>query len=154
MVDSGIWLLKRMVSGLALRQLTYSDAPHLEGCYLSELAERAHLGLFHNVVLIASKQDRYAPYGSALVLVPPEAGTAGPGSRLDVAARMSEKLLGALEEKVLAGRGRLVRVDVDFYHRGKVPSIDSLVGRTAHIEFLETSAYFQMLAWTHQGLFA
>ena len=58
------------------------------------------------------------------------------------------QMQSALLEGVGApGRTQLLRVDVDFSMRSKQFSLSKLVGRTAHIEFIENQCCARFLVW-------
>lgn len=65
--DSGLWFLKSWRNAAVLHQLTFSDAPRMEDCYLYRLAMASGLSLFRHVIILASVQDGYVPFQSARI---------------------------------------------------------------------------------------
>ncbi|KXZ48391.1 hypothetical protein GPECTOR_28g798 [Gonium pectorale] len=140
-VDTGLMLLKSIGKGKCLHQLTFSDAPQLTDCYLYRLAHECPLSAFKLVVLVSSPQDRYVPYHSSAITPCPQAER--DRSRR---GRCYADMLAALTAGV--GRGtHLFRTAVDFSLRAKGFSFSKLVGRTAHIEFIESQLYVGLMVW-------
>jgi hypothetical protein len=87
------------------------------------------LDWFRRVLLVGSSQDQYAPLFSA---------TVDPGIDDDHVVNIARRLLAPLS------RTKLVRVDVKF-DMSEVPNLDNVIGRAAHIKFLESSVLIQLL---------
>jgi hypothetical protein len=104
-----------------------------------------YLGLswFKHVVLVSSYQDQYAPFESARVEVSPRAATDPMNGKAYI--EMADRILGTLSPT------QLCRLDVSFKISGK--SLDSLIGRTAHIQFLENEGFLRVLAFRYPDFF-
>ncbi|PNH02780.1 hypothetical protein TSOC_011211 [Tetrabaena socialis] len=139
-VDTGLMLLKSIGKGKCLHQLTFSDAPQLTDCYLYRLAHECPLSLFKLVVVVSSPQDRYIPYHSSSVTSCPQA------ERDSRRGRCYSDMLRAITAGVGSGT-HLFRLAVDFSLRSKAFSFSKLVGRTAHIEFIESQLYVGLCMW-------
>ncbi|GLC77336.1 hypothetical protein PLESTF_001921500 [Pleodorina starrii] len=139
-VDTGLMLLKTIGKGKCLHQLTFSDAPQLTDCYLYRLAHECPLSAFKLVLVVSSPQDRYVPYHSSALTTCPQA------ERDSRRGRCYSEMLRALTAGVGSGT-HLFRLGVDFSLRSKSFSFSKLVGRTAHIEFIESQLYVGLLMW-------
>jgi len=144
--DSGMWVLKSCRNAQVLHQLSFSDARSMEDCFLYRLAMHSGPSLFRHVIILASVQDGYVPFQSARIEMCPAAlkdKKRGPAY---------ERMVGALNRNFGNGRGqtRVTRVDVDFYQQaGKQQwALNRIVGRRAHIEFIESDLYIRFLMWT------
>ncbi|GIL64123.1 hypothetical protein Vafri_18075 [Volvox africanus] len=139
-VDTGLLLLKSIGKGKCLHQLTFSDATQLTECYLYRLAHECPLSVFKLAVVVSSPQDRYVPYHSSAITTCPQA------ERDSRRGRCYNEMLRALTAGV-GGGTHLFRLAVDFSLRAKSFSFSKLVGRTAHIEFIESQLYVGLMMW-------
>lgn len=138
-LDTGISVMKSM-SGKgkqSLYQLSLSDAPSIEECYLFKLAMASGLSLFKHVVLVSSVQDRYVPNHSARLA---DCVTSDRDKKRGPAFKsMLSSLLSGLGDP---GRTQLLRIDVDFDFTSSSFSFSNIVnkkiGRQAHIAFIGT----------------
>ncbi|KAG2493863.1 hypothetical protein HYH03_008079 [Edaphochlamys debaryana] len=139
-VDTGLLLLKSIGKGKCLHQLTFTDAPALNDCYLYRLAHDCPLSVFKLALVISSPQDRYVPYHSSSITSCPQA------ERDSRRGRCYSDMLRAVTAGVGQGT-HLFRLAVDFSLRAKSFSFSKLVGRTAHIEFIESQLYVGLIMW-------
>mmetsp|Transcript_32114 Transcript_32114/g.73733 ORF Transcript_32114/g.73733 Transcript_32114/m.73733 type:complete len:122 (+) Transcript_32114:154-519(+) len=114
-----------------------SDNKDMRETVLYKLSRGAGLHLFTNVALVSSHQDHYAPFESSRAEVSEAVAKSFLG---DVYAEMCEAMLGQVEPSAL------FRFDVDFQMNEQ--SLDTLIGRRAHILFLESHAFMRM--FTHR----
>ena len=142
-IDAGIWVLRKWKRSTALKQLSMTDDDEVSRTALFSMCECAGLRWFQHVVLCSSYQDQYVPHDSARVEVS-ETGANDPIKGrfyIQMAARILSQI--AIE--------RLHRLDVNFYLKGK--SLDTLIGRTAHIQFLENEQFLHMLVHMYPEFF-
>eukprot|EP00897_Mesotaenium_endlicherianum_P004677 jgi/Mesen1/4237/ME000022S03524 len=168
--NGGLWVLKRLNKGAAvMHQLTFSDHPDVRQCYLFQLSQAKTFDYFKHAVLLSSPQDRYVPYHSARIEVCPSA--VRDKSRGTAYAEMVHGCLGSFfgpdGGAVPAGPGArvgsmgagleeersLVRCDVNFDVSAQGRNFNNFIGRTAHIDFLETDAYTRFVLWRHNECF-
>ncbi|KAJ7546564.1 hypothetical protein O6H91_08G044700 [Diphasiastrum complanatum] len=150
--NSGLWVLKKLKASLCMHQLTFTDQPNIENCYIFKLSQVENtFSHFQHVVLVSSPQDRYVPYHSARIEI------------CQAAVRDSKK--GASYAKMLqscteqltcpANVDRtFIRCDVNFDLSLQGRSLNNFIGRTAHIEFLETDAFVKFIFWTYPECFS
>lgn len=143
LVDAGMWLLKAWSKALCLKQLSMTDHSDPYQTALYHLSGFPGLSCFKHVVLIASHQDQYAPFESVRVEVSPRAVTDPVHGRAYV--EMATRMLGSLSPS------QVCRLDVSFKIGAK--SLDSLIGRKAHIEFLENEGFLRLLAFRYPEFF-
>eukprot|EP00392_Amoebophrya_sp_AT5.2_P008281 g8300.t1 len=107
---------------------------------------------FKNVLLASSYQDTYAPYASARVQVGTCAGSSAVEKKAeqeeDVASEIAKRLLASIDHEAGA---RLYRMDVSFSFPER--SLDTIVGRAAHIQFLESHHIIRTLVHGYPFLF-
>lgn len=134
LIDAGIWFLNKMKNSLCLKQLSLEDAEHLKDTALYKLSEMPGLKWFKHVMLFGSKQDSYSPFESSRMEV-------CRGASLDKKYRMcyfrNGQVYTAMAKRLLSDiePSRLHRMDVSFCIQQR--NLDSFIGRTAHILFLE-----------------
>ncbi|KNC47934.1 uncharacterized protein AMSG_04169 [Thecamonas trahens ATCC 50062] len=136
LVGSAMWLLKKWKRSTCLAQLSLTDADTLEETFMYKLAHDANFGLFSVVLLVSSPQDRYVPYASSRMELSPEALY----SKEKGSAYLA--ILDALFT-VLAST-TVIRTDVMFDVDSL--SLDSMVGRAAHILMLDSTPFLAMFA--------
>lgn len=149
-----------------LSEITFRDAGNIEDCYLYRLAHHKNgLALFRHVVLVSSPQDKYVQRHSARLQL--EGFRIKEGSRRARATmEMARAILAPVLEKATRwergekdkggddeereGGARLTslsRVDVHFAPGPSRVDFNQLIGRKAHIDFLETDEYVRFLIW-------
>lgn len=140
---TGLWVARKLWQSRCLEQLSMTDASCPQDCCLARLARLPGLELFQHVVLIGSLQDEYAPFRSARLEM---TSAARQDSRFGpVYAEMVQSLLGPLEPE------RLLRLSVSFNLTES--SLDTVIGRAAHVQFLESRALMSMLTHMYSRLF-
>lgn len=144
-IDTGIWLLKKIKKSLALLQLTMTDKNSFEECFLYKLAKMPGLNWFKNVVLFSSQQDQYSPYDSARMEISREC-LADNSSRAVTYKQMAGSIRSHLQQSYLH------RVEIAFKIHEK--NIDTFIGRAAHIKFLECDELLRMIVLNYNKYFS
>ena len=145
-VNTGMWFMKTWRKSQCLSQLRLADKPsnELQDCCLYKISEMKGLAWFRHVILVSSYQDTYAPFDSARIQICEQANrdtTLG-----NIYIKMARNLLHSLPQDVL------YRIDVDFSI--SETNLDSLIGRTAHIQFLECQNLMKMLIYRFKEFLA
>ena len=143
--DGGMWLLKNVRRSKSLHQIALTDSRDLRGCYMYQLAHRFSLPqLFRHVILVSSPQDRYVPYHSARV----ETCAQQSGTVDAKGGKGRARVLGEMRKVLMEPHGyrpcTVTRCDVH-YSAPKKLTLDRIVGRAAHIDFLETDVWIQLV---------
>ncbi|KAI4296291.1 hypothetical protein L6164_036259 [Bauhinia variegata] len=148
--NSGLWLLKKLKGTPCIHQLTFTDDPDLENTFIYNLSKKKTLENFRNVILLSSPQDGYVPYHSARIEMCPAAS-------LDYSKRgkvFLEMLNNCLDQIRAASDHRVVmRCDVNFNTSSYGRNLNTLIGRAAHIEFLESDIFSKFIMWSFPELF-
>lgn len=163
LLNSGMKVLERFHSSESLSQLSMkdnklgsiqdgTDAEANDLAFLQELSQHDGLSWFSHVVLVASQQDRYVPYHSARIEMPP-IGTGlisrSTKLKLSIIDEMIVNIIGKmLSTDGTAPKGSLAVVDVNFSQIG----VD-FIGRKAHIEFLHNRYYIESMIWTLDSIY-
>ncbi|XP_047168520.1 protein FAM135B-like isoform X1 [Vigna umbellata] len=149
--NSGLWLLKKIKGTRCIHQLTFTDDHDLENTFIYNLSKKKTLTNFKNVILLSSPQDGYVPYHSARIEL-------SPAATLDYSKQgkvFLEMLNNCLDQLRTNSDHRVVmRCDINFgtSSYGK-RSFNTLIGRAAHIEFLECDIFVKFIMWSFPELF-
>jgi hypothetical protein len=143
MFKTGLWLAAKLRKSLCLEQLSMNDSSDLRGLFLLQLSQQGGLSDFRHVVLLASRQDKYAPFESARLEMADGAMKDSPAGQLYT--EMLQNVLGPLEPE------RIIRFDIDF-DISEV-GLDSVLGRAAHIHVIESQELMKMLTHMYPCLF-
>lgn len=132
--NTGFWMLKRWRNSVFLQQVSMTDHDSPKETFLFRLCKLRGLELFQNVVLASCCEDQYGPVQSARAEISPD--WAGQPDKA-VYEEMVANLWGPVAPE------RVRRLDVNFVITEK--NLDSFIGRTAHIQFLECQSMMKML---------
>lgn len=140
--NSTLYLLTKWKKCLLLEQLALRDAPELKDTYLAKLCKTRGLEHFQWVALVSSQQDNYSPCKSSRIEMDP----AWEKSRsTEVYASMVRSLWEPIRPE------RVVRIRAHFDLPEK--NIDAMIGRVAHIRFIECQPLMRMLIHNYSFLF-
>jgi len=143
LVKAGMWFLKKWNTSKALDQLGLSDNKDYRETFMYKLSKAEGLGWFKHIFLISSFLDSYSPYDSARIEIYKKVKS---GSAKETAyMEMASNILSQIKASAL------YRIDVAF--RIKSAGINTFIGRTAHIEFLENKVLMQLIAYRYAHLF-
>lgn len=140
LIDAGFWVLKKLKKSVCLQQLSLDENQDLHETILYKLSLEPFLGRFKNVVLVSCYQDLYVPYESSRI----------EKVNLKVSSPSHNVLMANILSNITASK--LTRLDVNFKISEK--SIDSFIGRTAHIHFIASQELAQLLAFSYPTWFA
>lgn len=129
LIEGGVFFLSLFKKSKVLEQLTLRDEYNLEDCELYRLASLDQIAWFKRVVLVGSNQDRYAPTITSIL-----AGNEGD---------LQPKLLHMRLMEYLS-RTTCQTIDVSF-DIDESPTLDTLLGRAAHIKFLESPVLIELI---------
>lgn len=110
--------------------------------FMYELSSKKGLGWFRQVALVSSFQDQYAPFDSARMEVSQKA--ANDPEKGEIYMEMASNLLSSVSVDTL------YRLDINFRIAEK--SLDSFIGRAAHIQFLENQTLMKMIIYRYPEL--
>mmetsp|Transcript_23203 Transcript_23203/g.22714 ORF Transcript_23203/g.22714 Transcript_23203/m.22714 type:complete len:293 (-) Transcript_23203:59-937(-) len=142
--DAGMWFLKKWRKSKCLQQLSMSDHKEAESTCLYQLSKAPGLNWFKNVVLACSYQDQYAPFDSARIQICKKAHEDPRKGQLYI--KMAQNLLREIKPRMM------YRLDVNFKINDK--NLDSFIGRTAHIQFLENQPLMKIMVHRYRDFFS
>eukprot|EP01022_Parablepharisma_sp_SALTPOND_P016238 TRINITY_DN2353_c0_g1_i14.p1 TRINITY_DN2353_c0_g1~~TRINITY_DN2353_c0_g1_i14.p1 ORF type:complete len:542 (-),score=61.49 TRINITY_DN2353_c0_g1_i14:2387-4012(-) len=142
LVGAGMWFLKKWKTSKCLEQLEMTDHKDYTQTFLYKLSESEGLEWFKHVLLFSSFLDYYSPYDSSRIEIYKKVKS---GSvRESVYMKMASNILGRIRANALH------RVDVAF--NIKKSSINSFIGREAHLQFLENEVLMKLIAYRYANL--
>ncbi|XP_057780726.1 uncharacterized protein LOC130999232 isoform X2 [Salvia miltiorrhiza] len=149
--NGGLWLLKKLKGTQCIHQLTFTDDPDLQNTFLYKLCKEKTLEHFKNIILLSSPQDGYVPYHSARIeMCPASSGDYSKKGKLFL------EMLNEYLDQIRAPSSEhrvLLRCDVNFDISLQGRNLNTLIGRAAHIEFLETDIFAKFIMWSFPELF-
>lgn len=142
-LQAGFWVMRSWKKSLCLSQLSLTDNENPRKTYMYKLSQKQSLSYFKNVLLVSSPEDRYTPYHSTRIEMHRKTVQDTKWGR--IYNEMVRNLLRPLDNV------NLTRFDVSFVNR-KI-NLDSMIGRSAHICFLEQPLYIDMLIHVYKKYF-
>ncbi len=142
-LQAGFWVMRSWKKSLCLSQLSLTDSENPRKTYMYKLSQKQSLSYFKNVLLVSSPEDRYTPYHSTRIEMHRKTVQDTKWGR--IYNEMVRNLLRPLDNV------NLTRFDVSFVNR-KI-NLDSMIGRSAHICFLEQPLYIDMLIHVYKKYF-
>ncbi|XP_015688852.1 uncharacterized protein LOC102699930 isoform X2 [Oryza brachyantha] len=151
--NSGLWLMKRLKGVQCMHQLTFSDEQDPQNTFFYRLCKLKTLDSFKNIILVSSPQDGYVPYHSARIDICP-ASSSDSSTRGQVFTEMLNNCLDQIRAPSSEMRV-FMRCDVSFDQssHGRRRSLNTMIGRAAHIEFLENDLYARFIMWSFPDFF-
>ncbi|CAN6349060.1 unnamed protein product [Urochloa humidicola] len=149
--NSGLWLLKKLKGAQCIHQLTFSDDQDPQNTYFYKLCKLKTLENFKNIILLSSPQDGYVPYHSARIELCP-AASSDTSRKGQVFTEMLNNCLDQIRAPSSDTR-TFMRCDVNFDQSNQGRSLNTMIGRAAHIEFLETDLYAKFIMWSFPDMF-
>lgn len=149
--NSGLWLLKKFKGTQCIHQLTFTDDPDIQNTFLYKLCKEKTLEHFRNIILLSSPQDGYVPYHSARIEMC-QASSGDTSKKAKVFLEMLNECLDQIrapspEQRVF------MRCDVNFDTSLQGRNLNTIIGRAAHIEFLESDIFARFIMWSFPELF-
>lgn len=148
--NSGLWLLKKFKGTQCIHQLTFTDDPDLENTFIYNLSKEKTLENFRNVFLLSSPQDGYVPYHSARIELCP-AASSDFSKRGKIFLQMLNNCLDQI--RTCSDNRVIMRCDVNFNASSYGRNLNTLIGRAAHIEFLESDIFAKFIMWSFPEMF-
>ncbi|KAL5206661.1 hypothetical protein ABZP36_034870 [Zizania latifolia] len=149
--NSGLWLLKKLKGAQCIHQLTFSDDQDPQNTFFYRLCKLKTLENFKNIILLSSPQDGYVPYHSARIELCP-AASSDSSKKGQVFTEMLNNCLDQIRAPSSETR-IFMRCDVNFDQSAHGTNLNTMIGRAAHIEFLETDIYAKFIMWSFPELF-
>ena len=129
-INTGLWLMKRWKKSLALEQISLTDSRDYKSSFFYQLSTIGGLQHFKKkVLLVGSHSDTYSPYHSARIEMCRAALDDLTGAGGDY-RRMLENIWKSVDPS------KVEKVDVSF--KFEKSNLDTVLGRAAHIKFLDS----------------
>ncbi|KVI00394.1 protein of unknown function DUF676, lipase-like protein [Cynara cardunculus var. scolymus] len=119
--------------------------------YLNTYISQKTLESFKNIILLSSPQDGYVPYHSARMEMC-QASSADYSKKGKLFLEMLNNCLDQIRSPSSAQR-TFMRCDVNFDTSLQGRNLNTMIGRAAHIEFLESDIFAKFIMWSFPELF-
>lgn len=142
LLSLGIWVVGGVRGTPALKEISLSDSKAIEDTTLYDLSKGKGLDWFNSVILVGSTQDCYSPIESAIIQM---------SERLE-----NSKIYKGLKKMQRSLTKKLRKCEV---HRINVNylmaegSIDTYIGRKAHIQFIDNHELIKMIMFRYSHIF-
>ncbi|CAN6374212.1 unnamed protein product [Urochloa humidicola] len=143
---------KGKAQGNAVHQLAliFSDDHDPQNTFFFKLCELKTLHNFKNIIMVSSR-DGYVPYHSARIDLC-HALSSDNSKRGQVFTEILNNCLDQIRAPI-SESWVFMRCDVNFYLSGPGWSLKTMIGKAAHIEFLENDIYARFIIWSFPELF-
>ncbi|KAL7153367.1 hypothetical protein ABFS83_04G163900 [Erythranthe nasuta] len=149
--NGGLWVLKKLKGTQCIHQLTFTDDPDLHNTFLYNLCKQKTLENFRNIILLSSPQDGYVPYHSARIETC-HASSSDTSKKGKVFLEMLNECLDQIRAPSSEHRV-FMRCDINFDISLQGRNLNTIIGRAAHIEFLESDIFAKFIMWSFPDLF-
>ncbi|XVF64268.1 hypothetical protein PTKIN_Ptkin09bG0154800 [Pterospermum kingtungense] len=149
--NSGLWLLKKLKGTQCIHQLTFTDDPDIRNTFLYKLCKQKTLENFKHILLLSSPQDGYVPYHSARI-ESCRAASMDFSKRGKAFMEMLNECLDQIRAPTSEHRV-FIRCDVNFDTSSHGKNLNTIIGRAAHIEFLESDIFARFIMRSCPDLF-
>ncbi|ESW09271.1 hypothetical protein PHAVU_009G113900 [Phaseolus vulgaris] len=149
--NSGLWFLKKLKGTQCIHQLTFTDDPEIQNTFLYKLCKQKTLEHFKNIILLSSPQDGYVPYHSARI-ESCQAASRDTSKKGKLFLEMLNDCMDQIRANSVQHR-IFMRCDVNFDPSTQGKNLDSIIGRAAHIEFLDSDIFVKFIMWSFPYLF-
>ena len=141
-VSAGIWIAKKLSLNRTISEMSLSDSNKLSETVLYKLSTLKSIVWFKNVIVIGSAQDTYGPLESAII-------HRSQRIQSHSNSKAIEKILNNLLENL--SKTNFVRLRVNMKIADQ--SLDTYIGRTAHIQFIDNYLFAKMIIYRFHDLF-
>jgi hypothetical protein len=132
--NTGFWVLKQWRKSLFLDQMSMTDHKNPRETFLYKSSKARGLEHFQHVVLLSCYEDQYGPVQSARAEMCSEWESQPEKA---IYCEMVRNLWAPVQPE------RVIRLDLNFHIPEK--NLDTIIGRAAHIQFLESQPMMKML---------
>lgn len=139
LISGGMWALKHLHHSQFMNELQLIDNDDYTQCLLYKLSQAQGFEHFRYVVLIGSTQDCYVPMHTAQATIPrpAENDTKGDGSAY---MQMATNLMKPITQKKQDDPKQTTVVRITLDHKFSQTNLDTVIGRAAHLAYIDSSA--------------
>lgn len=141
LIKLGLWAIKKFKKIDSLAQLSMEEHVDPRKTFLYELSKEGHLRYFRRIILLSSYEDNYVSWHSARISPHLSSNSSSKVQMQMCDNMMSNNIYGA----------SVHRLDINFNVKGN--TLDSFIGRTAHINLIIRENMFKTIALTIPQLF-
>lgn len=142
LVETGFSILTSWKQFTSLKQMGLKDNDDYTKTFLYQLSKSEGLNWFSEIILVSSPQDTYSPYDSSRIQL----------SKVNSSSKASSMTYGGMVENITnrLNKHKVRRVDVCMkFHKS---SLDTFIGRAAHIALITDGILLEALALRYAEL--
>lgn len=143
LVETGFNILTSWKQFTSLKQMGLKDSDNYKDAFLYHLSNQEGFNWFHEIILVSSPQDTYSPYDSSRIQL----------SKVNSSSKSTQDIYGSMVENInnKLRRHKIRRVDVCM--KFAKSSLDTFIGRAAHIALITDGILLDALAVRYSSMF-
>jgi hypothetical protein len=139
LISGGMWALQHLHQSQFMDELQLLDAPSPKDAFMHKLSKQPGFERFRFVVLVGSLQDSYVPLHTAQATIPRPAEVDKKGGG-DAYRQMATNLLSPVMQQAATASKRTTVVRLTLDYRFAQTNLDTVIGRAAHLAYIDSSA--------------
>jgi len=152
-VSGGMWALQRLHHSTFMNELQLLDDKNMEKTFMYTLSQAKGFELFRYVVLVGSVQDSYVPMHTAQATIPRPAehaagARASTASQGNVYVQMAANLMKPITAKTPDDPKQTTVVRLTLDHKFTQTNLDTMIGRAAHLAYIDSSPAVLLLLFS------
>lgn len=139
LISGGMWALQHLHHSQFMNELQLIDSDDTKESFMYKLSEAKGFEYFRYVVLIGSPQDCYVPMHTAQATIPrhAEMDKKGDGTAY---MQMATNLMTPITRKTADDPKQTTVVRLTLEHKFTQTNLDTVIGRAAHLAYIDNSA--------------
>ena len=139
----GIWAISKILDQPVVNELLFNDVTNIRESALYKLSQMRQLSWFKNILLCGSYPDNYSPLESSLIQF---------SDRIEETTnfKIIKEMWEAINEWLSSVNVYKTCVNLKIEEK----SIDTIIGRKTHIEYLENTDLLKFLVWHYDEVFS
>ena len=137
LIKVGLWVMQTWSKNTSIQQLSMTDSKEIADTLMYKISNFKGMKWFKHIVLFSSVQDGYVTFDSARIQIFKNTCTQDLNSQGGSYIEMATNIF-----KGVSNNTTVTRVDVNFWINEK--SVDNLIGRKAHVLFLNNTGFLTM----------
>ena len=146
LISGGMWALQRLHHSTFMNELQLLDDKDMTKTFMYNLSKAKGFELFRYVVLVGSCQDSYVPMHTAQATIPRPAEAAQQSGNMYV--QMAANLMQPITSKTPDHPKQTTVVRMTLDHKFTQTNLDTVIGRAAHLAYIDSSPAVLLLLFS------
>ncbi|KAH8075195.1 carboxylic ester hydrolase [Aureococcus anophagefferens] len=150
-ISGGMWALQHLHQSTFMDELQLIDRDTMNESFMYKLSQAKGFEYFKYVVLVGSTQDSYVPMHTAQATIPrpAEADKKGGG---DAYMQMATNLMSPISQKTAESDKQTTVVRLTMEYKFTQTNLDTVIGRAAHLAYIDSSAAVLLILFSLYNL--